>query len=191
MENIQKTRFDRADWIQLFLVCGFPIQFWALFSSLRDFTWLIGQVGLWDGIGFLSYVLIYAFIDTFLLFFIVATVSFLTPKSWQIEYRFTWLAWLGFSIAILSLVDQILVSNIYVRWVEGFLDWLPFPVWSLLEFSLGIIILTIIFPQITLKKNFKILDGLYSFLDKVATLSIFYIILDGFGFVVVLIRTAN
>ena len=166
MDSIPKTRFDRADWVRLFLICSFPIHFWAFLSAFKDFTWLLGQIGLWDGIGFLSYVLIYSLIDTFLLFLLVAAVKFLTPKSWKKEYRFTWLVWLGFSIALLSLIDQLFVYDMYIQWVDGIFNWLKFPVWSLLVFGLGVILLSVFLPQLTFKNNHKFLDKIYSLLDK-------------------------
>ena len=106
-------KFTRADWFKLFLLASFPLHIWTLLMAFRDVNWVAERTTMWDGIGFVSYALLYTLVESALLFGFMALLSLLTPRNWNRTLRLTVLGSLGFLLAGWSILEQLILIVFY------------------------------------------------------------------------------
>ena len=84
----------------LFLICAFPLHIWTIILTLRDFSWVSERTNSWDAIGVVSYGLLFAFIESVIVFLVFTLLGFLVSKKWTEDQR---IALLGSLVTIASL----------------------------------------------------------------------------------------
>ena len=82
---MKKYYSKRGLW-SLFLTCVFPFHFWTIILVFYDAAWIAKRSTAWASIGVASYGLVFAFVESLLLFFAAALLGFLI--STQIEGNF-------------------------------------------------------------------------------------------------------
>jgi len=101
IEKLKKMRFlTRKKMLWLFLICVFPIHFWAILIFLNNLSWLL-ESGLWFVLGVFSYQLLLAFLEAFLMFVFLVLLSPWLPRIWTEDIKImflgnlAWVAWMG------------------------------------------------------------------------------------------------
>ena len=69
------NRYSRQGLGSLFLTCAFPLHFWALLMAFRDISWVAERTNLWDAIGVLGYGLVFALVESILIFLVLALLG--------------------------------------------------------------------------------------------------------------------
>src|SRR5574342_450210 len=93
-------RYSKQGLWTLFLVCAFPLHVWTIILAFRDFSWVSERTNSWDAIGVVSYGLIFAFIESVVIFLAAILLGFLVSKKWNEDRR---LALVGVLVFVTSL----------------------------------------------------------------------------------------
>jgi hypothetical protein len=174
----------------LFLMCAFPLHFWTLLLAFRDVSWITERTNAWDAIGAVSYGMIYAFVESILVFIVISLLGFFVSRCWNIERR---VALLGMFALIISL--WAMASQLYFLWGT----YLPEPVFQALihnahpvrtmyMLSFALVVTTFVIPTYFILQSDKGLKAAQDFIERITLLSMFYIFLSFVGLVIVIIR---
>jgi hypothetical protein len=182
--------YHKQGFWSLFLMCAFPLHFWTLLLAFRDVSWIAERTNAWDAIGAVSYGMIYAFVESILVFIVISLLGFFVSRSWNIERR---VALLGMFALIISL--WAMASQLYFLWGT----YLPEPVFQALihnahpvrtmyMLSFALVVTTFVIPTYFILQSDKGLKAAQDFIERITLLSMFYIFLSFVGLVIVIIR---
>src|SRR5512143_2388513 len=81
--NLIARRYSRQGLWSLFLMCALPLHAWTLILAFRDLSWLTDRTNAWDAVGVLSYGLLFALVESVLLFGMVVLLGLIVPRRWE------------------------------------------------------------------------------------------------------------
>lgn len=165
----------RSLW-QLFTVCAFPVQIWAVLVMLQELPVFLLRLTVWDVIGIITYLEAYALLETILLWLVLVLMALVLP-GWLFRTR---LVAQGTLIILLSSVWAVvlhfrlnafwdLTSPLRTAWIVTYLVSLFLAVYFL-------------------HQSQKIEGWLVAFANRVELLATFYLGLGVVGSVVVILR---
>ena len=177
----------------LFLICAFPLHAWTLILAFRDFSWVSERTNSWDAVGVISYGLLFAFIESIVVFLVVLLLGFLISKKWDEVRRNSLLGILVLIISLSAIVNYLyfLIPIKLSGETIDFLARLERPLQSIYAVILavtGSIVLGL--THLTLRSE-KFLRGVREFFERISLLSIFYLIFDFMGLIIVIIRNVG
>lgn len=183
-------RYSRKGLWTLFLVTALPIHLWTIILVLNDFSWITERTNAWDAIGVGAYGMIYAFIESVVIFMILVLLGFLLPKKWSEGKRISLLSVLYLITAGWAILGQVyFLINFHLPdpffW---FLVRSGHPLRIMYPALLALAGISALIPAIWIvrtEKATKIVEGI---LDRLTILSMFYLIFDLFALVIILIR---
>jgi hypothetical protein len=183
-------KYTRQALWSLFLMCVFPQHLWTLILAFRDMSWLIERTNIWDAVGNASYALLFAFIESLLVFGLLALLGLVTPKQWEVNRRVAFLTLLLFVTVIWAMVAQLLyLWNVWLPpTLMQFIASTGRPLVMLYLLSLALVVPTVSLPVLVFLRSKKALPALLDLMDRLSTLSMLYLFFDGIGLVVVIIR---
>jgi hypothetical protein len=192
LPNFITHKYSRQGLQALFLTCAFPFHFWTLILVFRDISWLTERTNLWDAIGVASYGMIFAFIESALVFLIVVLAGFVIPK-WQADRRIAFLGLLILLTAVWGMISQLLfiwnvslpVSAIQFLRNSGHALRIMYAV------CLSVVSITVLLPIyffIRSRKSVMVMQGL---MDRLSLLTMLYLFFDVLGLVIVIIRNIS
>ncbi|HET6847017.1 MAG TPA: hypothetical protein VFH29_09295, partial [Anaerolineales bacterium] len=100
MSKLILGRYTRGGLWSLFLMSALLQHAWTIILAFNDLGWLTDRTNAWDAIGVLCYGLLFALIESAVLFLVFAILGFLLPRRWEPERR---IAALGCLVLVLSL----------------------------------------------------------------------------------------
>jgi hypothetical protein len=170
-------------------MCSLPLHFWTLILAFRDLSWLIERSNLWDAIGVASYGLIFAFVESVLVFLIALVLGFLISEHWH-QQRVALLSILVLITALWSMAGQLhaLSGMSFPIWFLDFLAQQEHPVRVLYLIGLLLVSLTVLPPTYLILKSNKALRFVRELIDRLTLLAILYLLFDIVGLVIVIIR---
>ena len=190
MVNFITSRYSKQGLWTLFLVCAFPLHLWTLILAFRDVSWVTERTNAWDAIGVVSYGMIFALAESVLLFLILVFVGFLTPWRWESERRIALLAFLVLILSVWAMIGQLLfLWN--VSFPASALDYLrnsDHPVRITYAVCLLVITPTVLLPAYSFLKTNKAVTVMQNLMERLSLLSMFYLVFDLLGIIVILIR---
>lgn len=191
--NSITNRYTKQGLWSLFLMCVFPFHLWTLILVFRDMSWIIKRTNVWDAIGNGSYAMIYAFIESLVIFCVLALLGLITPKQWDVNKRVAFMTVLLFTTAIWGMVSQLLyIWNIWLPApMVQFIADTGRPVVMLYILSLAIVVPTVALPVYIFVKSKKALPSTLDLMDRLSTLSMLYLFFDLIGLVIVIIRNIS
>jgi hypothetical protein len=175
---IKKKWSARADYFLLFLVCSFPVHIWAYLNLLRDMPAILLEMGIWRILGVAAYVLVFAFLESLLIFLVLLLFSFTLPeKIFGLK-----LIHVG-SILVFSATISVLFIHLYNQ-LE--IDSLALSTWIVIWILAGFSLFTV--SVYWLKRNRRAEAIFRSGIERLAILSLLYIFLDFLGLFLIIIR---
>ena len=174
----------------LFLACAFPLHLWTIILAFRDFSWVTERTNSWDAIGVVSYGLIFAFIESVVVFLVAILLGFLISKIWSEDRR---IALLSSLVLITSLwaMGSYLFFMLQVS-ISGetldFLGSLAHPLRFLYVVSLAAAGVTVALPTYLVLRSEKVLQGMRGFFERLSLLTLFYLFFDLVGLIIVIVR---
>lgn len=174
----------------LFLMCAFPLLFWTLLLAFRDVSWLTERTNAWDAIGVVAYGMIFAFVESALFFIVAAAFGFLVSRKWSIERRVALMGILALITAIWAMIDQLyflLGTGIPAPFIQ-FLIYTRRPVLTMYIVALALVFPSVSVPTYFILRSEKILKAVQDFMERLSTLTMFYLFLAFVGLVIVVIR---
>lgn len=183
-------RFSKQNAWKFFLLVAFPIHLWALILWFLDFETVAQRTNIWDAVGEGSYFLIFAFFESVVIFSMLSLLLLLLPKRTEENKVFLMVTTLYLVIAGWFILEQ-----------ARFLPFLPADNWLIKRLQLAdslrsntgkallIGFLSSAFLSSYLVNRYaKLSKAIASLSERVGTLSILYLLLDFFGFVIVILR---
>jgi hypothetical protein len=183
-------RYSKQGLWSLFLICAFLLHVWTIILAFRDFSWVTERTNSWDAIGVVSYGLVFAFIESLVVFLVAVLLGFLVSKKWGEDRR---IALVGILVFITSL--WAIVSYLYfmLNWsLPGetilFMASLAHPLRFLYAVCLVIVTPTVVIPAYFVLRSEKFLAGVQGLFERLSLLTVFYLVFDFAGLVIVVIR---
>jgi len=183
-------RYSKQGLWSLFLICAFPLHVWTIVLAFRDFSWLSERTNSWDAIGVASYGLIFALLESVLVFLVAVLLGFLIPKKWNGSHR---IAVLGVLVLVTSLWAMFSYLFFMLNMtVPGeaiiFMAGLAHPLRFLYAVGLVIVGLTVVLPVYFVLRSEKFLKGMQGLFERLSLLTMFYLFFDVVGLVIILVR---
>lgn len=193
MKNFVAQKYSRQELWSLFLTCAFPLHMWALIMAFRDLSWLSERTSTWDAIGVASYAMLIAFVESLLVFLVTVLVGFLVPAKWSSERRTTFI-----SLLILLLFLWAIISQLLALWdvnlpdaAVQFLRNSSHPLRILYAGSLAVVVLSIALPVYAFLRSGGSVSFMKELMDRLSTLTAFYLVFDLLGIVIIVIRNLS
>ena len=73
-----------------------------------DVSWVSERTNMWDAIGVGSYGLLFALVESIIIFIVLTLVGYLTPKQWTVDKRISFLSMLMLLLALWAMIGQLL-----------------------------------------------------------------------------------
>jgi hypothetical protein len=186
-------RYSRKGLGSLFLTCAFPLHFWALLLAFRDISWLAERTNLWDAIGVVSYGLLFAFVESVMIFLVLVLVGFIIPLQWSSDRRITFLALLILLISLWGIIGQLLFLwnvSLPAQTIQ-FLRSSSHPLRILYAACLTVVISTILLPIYLFVRSKRSVAFMQDLMERFSLLTMLYLLFDAVGLVIVIIRNIN
>lgn len=193
MADFITQRYSKKGLWSLFLICAFPLHLWTLIFAFRDISWLTERTNLWDAIGVVSYGMIFAFIESVVIFLVLALLGLILPAQWYSDRRIAFLSLLILLTSVWGMISQLLLVWSVPLPIQAiqFLRSSNHPLRILYGACLAVVTPTILLPVylfIKLKKSMAIMQDL---MERLSLLATFYLFFDFVGLIIVIIRNIN
>jgi hypothetical protein len=184
------NRYSKSGLWLLFLTTAFPIHLWTIILVLRDYSWVAERTNAWDAVGVAAYGMMFAFFESVFAFAIVTLVGFALPKQWDEKRRIAFLSLLVFLVALWAIVGQLYflwninLPSVLIMLLAGSahpLRWLYAGLFALVS-------VTVIVPVYLFVRTENVSSSIYNFVERIAVLSAIYLVFDGIGLGIFLIR---
>ena len=182
--------YSRRGLWTLFLACAFPLHFWTIILIFNDAAWIAKRSNVWDSIGVASYGLIFAFVESLLLFFAAALLGFLISTKWNEDRRIALMSALVAVTVFWAMAGQLyFLLNVAFpeSWVL-FLSSMTRPLRFLYGAAFVLILPTVVIPTWLILKFEKPLQFVAAGLEKTALLTAFYLFFDFIGLIILAVR---
>lgn len=193
MARFSTQRYSQKGLGALFLTCAFPIHFWALLLAFRDISWLTERTNLWDAIGVVSYGLLFAFVESVMIFLVLVLIGFIIPPQWPSDRRITFLALLILLFSLWGVIGQLLfLWNVSLpAQAIQLLRNSSHPLRILYAACLVVVILTISLPIYWFVRSKRSVAFMQDLMERFSLLTMLYLLFDAAGLVIVIIRNIN
>ena len=183
-------RYSRQGLWSLFLICALPLHLWTIILALRDFSWVAERTNAWDAIGVFSYGMVFAFVESLVVFLVLTLLGFLVTKHWNQNQRFALLSTLVLITALWGMLGQLyfLLGFSLPEVLISFLTRSGHPLRIMYAFSLMMVLPTILVPAYLILKSGRALRFMQDLTGRLSLLASFYLSLDLAGLVVIVIR---
>ena len=190
MTNFFTQRYSKQGLWSLFLMCAFPLHFWTLILVFRDIQWMTERTNFWDALGVASYAMVFAFLESLLLFLILTLLGFLVPTQWSRETRIALLTVLFLILSIWAMLSQLyfLAAVQTPGWFIFLMARTGHPVRILYALALILVTPTLALPAWLALRSEKFLKSVNSLIERLSLLSGLYLFFDVVGLIIVIIR---
>jgi len=186
----ESRRYSRQGLWSLFLMCAFPLHVWTIILAFRDFSWVTERTNAWDAIGVISYGMVFALIESLAVFLVAVLLGFMVSRKFDEGRRIALL-----SVLVLITALWAMASQLYFLWgislpeqMMRFLAQSGHPVRVLYAASLALVLPTVLIPAFLVLKSNKVFNFVRELTERLSLLTMFYLVLDVGGLVIVLIR---
>ncbi len=174
----------------LFLMCALPLHIWTLLLAFRDISWVTDRTNAWDAVGVVAYGLLFAFIESVVLFAVAALLGYLVPNCWDARRRVALLTVLVWVLSIWAMLDQLyfLVGGWMPGWLIDIFVRSGHPARLFYALLLSVVGLSVLAPALLVIRSERASKVVWAVIDRLSILMMFYLVLDALGLVIVLIR---
>lgn len=183
-------RYSKQGLWALFLVCAFPLHVWTIILAFRDFSWVTERTNSWDAIGVVSYGLLFAFLESVVVFLVAMLLGFLVSGKWKEDRRLVLVGILVFITSIWAIAGYLFfMLNVSIPGAAvTFLAGLAHPLRFLYGLTLLLVLPTVVLPAYLALRSEKFVKGVQDFFERLSLLTTLYLFLDVVGLVIVIIR---
>jgi len=187
---VSAGRYTRQGLWSLFLVCALPLHAWTLLLAFRDISWLTDRTNSWDAIGVLCYGLLFALVESLLLFLVIALLGLLLPSRWEPERRIGMLSVVVLILCLWAMLGQLFfLLNVQVpAGIIAFLVGWQHPLWIIYSVVPAIVGATFLLPILAILRSERNRRFLAALIDRLGLLAMFYLLFDVAALVTVVIR---
>ena len=193
MADFVTQRYSKKELWSLFLICAFPLHLWTLIFAFRDISWLTERTNLWDAIGVVSYGMIFAFVESVMIFLVLALLGLILPAQWYSDRRIAFLSLLILLTSVWGMISQLLLVWSVPLPIQAiqFLRSSNHPLRMLYAACLVVVAPTILLPVYLFIKSKKSIAFMQDLIERLSLLATFYLFFDFVGLIIVMIRNIN
>ena len=193
MADFITQRYSKKELWSLFLICAFPLHLWTLIFAFRDISWLTERTNLWDAIGVVSYGMIFAFVESVVIFLVLALLGLILPAQWYSDRRIAFLSLLILLTSVWGMISQLLLVWSVPLPIQAiqFLRSSNHPLRMLYAACLVVVTPTILLPVYLFIKSKKSIAFMQDLIERLSLLATFYLFFDFVGLIIVMIRNIN
>lgn len=179
-------------WI-LFLMCAFPLHIWTIILAFGDLSWVAERTNMWDAVGVASYGLLYAFMESVIVFLVTILLGFLVSRRWDEKRRIVLLSTMVFIASLWAIIGSLyFIFNVSPPgMIVDFLIQSGHPLRYLYTGLLVMVSITFMVPIYFILKSEKTCQSFWSLTGRLALLAGFYLFLDLVGLIIVIIRNSG
>lgn len=195
--QVKTKTYTFGNIFRLFLMCAFPVHLWSIFMVLQDVGWIAERSHFVDAMSYTAYSLLFALAESMVIFIIVLLLSLLGARHWQGKRLVSAMTLIYFVTSLwamamqgyyylgesISYLDQVIVNKV------GF-GGAVISQWVVLVELLALILVSLGLPLYLLGKYDWFERGVDVVIDRLATLTIFYLVIDVLGLALIFIRNA-
>jgi len=185
--------YSRKGLWSLFLACVFPLHVWTIILSLSDFEWVAKRTNAWDAVGVISYGLLFALVESLLLFIAATAAGLLISRKWPEPRRVGVLSVLVLILSAWAMYEQahfvwgLHLPSAVLRWAET----AGHPVRTMYLLYIGPVVLSFLAPTMLILRGGRGLQFTKVLFDRLSILSWFYLVLDAAGIAIVVSRNLS
>jgi hypothetical protein len=188
-------RLSKREILNLFLVCAFPIHVWTIYLFLSDVQWVSERTNTWDAIGYGSYALVFAFIESLLFTLFIYLLSMLLPKGWRVKSILAMMSLISISISFWAIVNQLYflietASGQIFNFLMGSNHPMRYGFVGIL-ILLVLVLASVIAPIFLIARYKKFEEGVITFIDRITLLSSLYLLMDLLGLFIIIYRNID
>jgi hypothetical protein len=174
----------------LFLMCALPLHVWTMMLAFRDLSWLTDRTNAWDAIGVLCYGLLFALVESLLVFIVAALLGLILPKRWEPDRRIALLGLFVLVLSVWAMLEQLffLASARVPDSIIAFLVRDAHPMRLLYGVLVVIVAATFLLPGWVVSRSAGGLRSTLALIDRLGLLAMFYLAFDAAALVIVVIR---
>lgn len=171
-------------------MCALPLHIWTFILAFRDFDWVSQRTNSWDAVGVIAYGLIFALVESAVVFVAAILLGFLVSAKWEEKRR---IALMGALVVILSLWSMF-NQTYFLRemsppeWLAGIALAVGRPLVTLYALALAAVSLSFAVPAYLILKSDKALRAAGEIMERLSLLMGLYLFFDAVSLVVILIR---
>ena len=183
-------RYSRQGLWSLFLMCALPLHAWTMILAFRDVSWVTDRTNAWDAVGVFSYGLVFALVESLIIFLVVSLLGLLVSARWDREWRVILLTVLVLMLSLWAIAEQ-LFFLLPVRLPPGIITLLVqsgHPLRTLYAGVIALVGLTVVIPVVLVLRSEQAVRFVRAVVDRLSLLAIFYLLFDAIGLVIVVIR---
>ena len=176
--------------MSLFTICAFPLHVWTFLLAFQDVAWVAERTNPGDAVGLVSYALLFALVESILVFLVFTMLGFLLPRQWKSMKRIGFLSLLVLILSTWGIASQLLFLW-HINLPEAAIQFLArsgHPLRYLYAGSLAIVLPTILLPVYFFLKSDGMLLRIEDLIDRLSILVGFYLFFDIIGIVIVISR---
>ncbi|MEZ4646483.1 MAG: hypothetical protein R3E31_27805 [Chloroflexota bacterium] len=167
---------SRQALLNVFVACAFPIHVWLIINVMREVPAWILRLSIWDLVGVISYSLMFALLETSVIFAGIVLLGFIVPGRF---FRHKFVALSTMLVFVTSIWFVILQYN---SWIIEFKRPFITLIWGLTY------LIAVIIGYWFVNRRPKLEAGINNFVQRLGVLSFIYIFLDVVGLIIVIIR---
>jgi hypothetical protein len=183
-------RYSRQGLWSLFLMCVLPLHVWTMILAFRDLSWLTDRTNAWDAIGVLCYGLVFAFLESIVVFVVAALLGFMVPERWEQERRVGVMSILALVLSLWAMLEQLYFLTTF-RWPALIIELLirtGHPLRSLYLIEVSLVAATFLIPVFWVLLSNRAFKTLQAAIERLSLLAMLYLVFDVVGLVIVVIR---
>ena len=190
MDNLILGRYTRRGLWSLFLMCALPLHLWTLILAFRDLSWLTDRTNAWDAVGVLCYGLLFAFLESVVVFLAASLLGFLTPPRWEPKRRFAVLSIVVLVMSLWAMVSQLFfLMNVHIPGaIIAFLVHSGHPARFLYAGVLALVGASFVVPGVLVVRPGRGTGVMTELIDRLGLLATFFLVFDVAALVIVVIR---
>jgi hypothetical protein len=190
LERLLLGRYTRQGLWSLFLMCALPLHAWTLVLAFRDLSWLTDRTNAWDAVGVLCYGLLFALVESVLLFIVTAVLGLIIPRRWEPDRRIAVLSALALILTLWAMLEQLFFLA-SVRVPDAVIDLLVrsgHPLRIIYPAILAVVGATFLLPVWAIWRTSRGARVMGVLIDRLGLLAMFYLVFDAAALVIVIIR---
>jgi hypothetical protein len=190
MDKLILGRYTRRGLWTLFLMCALPLHAWTMILAFRDLSWLTERTNAWDAVGVLCYGLVFALVESVIVFVVMVLLGFLVPGKWEAERRVGLLSALVLILSMWAMLEQLffLAEVRLPGWLIDVLVRTGHPLRVLYVVIPLVVGATFVYPAWRLMRSERAVEAMSGVMEKLGLLAMFYLVFDVGAIVVVVIR---
>ena len=186
-------RYSKSGLWLLFLTTAFPIHLWTIILVLRDFSWVSERTNAWDAVGVAAYGMVFAFVESVIVFAVIVLLGFLLPLQWEENKRLSFLSLLIFIVALWAILGQLyfLLGLSLPTSLIQLLASSSHPLRLLYGGLFLLVLLSVFVPVYLFLRSDKVYHSIHNLIERLAVLSSMYLVFDVIGLIIIVIRNVT